>query len=263
MTPLKVEYSLLAFSSWDALARHEFQRHPACPARFLWAVLTHLTWVGAGGAAGASPVGSAALDVPGPGISAPSARSDQISVSPVCVTEVHWSFHQLRCCTDVAQTLSSGAFPRRARPEAGTSRGRKVELISEGYQSVPETADVSSTGNVLPSPASKALQGSRRPSVPCAPLRAFPPGDSGRARPRRPRVPPGQAESPPALRSRLAPAHPRSPGKAEWECSLPANSLPRLKQEGFWPPKGAGVFPPAVQPSEQAVSPQNSAWFPV
>lgn len=100
--------------------------------------------------------------------------SDQISFSPVCVTEVHWSFHQSHCCTDVAQTLGSSAFPRRARPEAGTCRGRKVELLSEGYQSVPETADVSSTGNVLPPPASKELKGSWRLSVTCVPLRAFP-----------------------------------------------------------------------------------------
>lgn len=46
--------------------------------------------------------------------------SDQVSSSPACVADVYWSFHQLRCCTDVAQTLS--AFPRRARPEAETSR---------------------------------------------------------------------------------------------------------------------------------------------
>lgn len=190
-------------------------------------------------------MGSAALDVPGPGISAPSARSDQISVSPVCVTEVHWSFHQLRCCTDVAQTLSSGAFPRRARPEAGTSRGRKVELLSEGYQSVPETADVSSTGNMLPSPASKALQGSRRPSVPCAPLRAFPPGDSGRARPRRPRVPPalGQAEPPPALRSRLAPAHPRSPGESRVGMFSWSKQSPQAQTGGILAPKRCRGFP--------------------
>lgn len=49
-----------------------------------------------------------------------------------------------------------------------------MERLSEGYQSVPETADVSSTGNVLPSPASKELKGSRQLSVTCAPLRAVP-----------------------------------------------------------------------------------------
>lgn len=182
--------------------------------------------------------------------------------------EFYWSFHQLRCCTDVAPTLS--AFPGKARPEAETFRGRKVELLREGYRSVPETAEVSSTGNVLPWPASEELEGPRRLSVTCVPLRAFPRcrfGNSPAPPPPLPSVSPlpcaelpGQAEpavardTPSALGSRLAPVHPYLPGKAEWECFLGAKILP-LKQEGFWPPQSEGFFPPTIQPSEQAVSP--------
>lgn len=189
--------------------------------------------------------------------------SDQVSSSPVGITEGYWSFHQLRCCTDVAQTLSSSAFHRRARPEAETSRGRKVELLSEGYRSVPETADVSSTGNVLPSPASKELKGlsaaerdlGPAPGVPAVEIREQP-GPTGPALPPPPSMSPlpcakvpGQAEPavardpPSALGSPLAPVCPSSPGESRVGMLPSSQQSPQAHTGGILSSKRCRVFP--------------------
>lgn len=115
--------------------------------------------------------------------------SDQVSSSPACVTEICWSFHRLRCCTDVAPTPS--AFPLRARPEAETSRGRKEGGTAEGRDTkvFPKEPKLVPLGTCCPG----QLQRSWKPSVTCVPHRALPGADSGTARPRcrrRPACPP-------------------------------------------------------------------------
>lgn len=101
-------------------------------------------------------------------------------------------------CLSQEGSAGGGDFQRK---EGGTVR--------EGYRSVPETAEVTSTGNVLPSPASKELKGSWRPSLTCVPLRF--------------------GNSPATAALRVPPAPCQGPGQGQSLCpGVPLSSSPSL-----------------------------------